>query len=78
MSTRKCARARVRGRGSKQQQPTPQLGQKLGSLFLARKCSEAEPGGESEGAGPGALCYWGYGSLVPGALLAPKERQEWR
>lgn len=78
VSTRKCARARVRGRGSKQQQPTLQLGQKLGSPFPARKCSAAEPGGESEGAGPGALCYWGCGSLVPGALLAPKERPEWR
>ncbi|XP_038182090.1 G-protein coupled receptor family C group 5 member C isoform X2 [Arvicola amphibius] len=51
VSTRKCARARVRGRGSKQQQPTPQLGQKLGSLFPARKCSAAEPGGTQPGLG---------------------------
>lgn len=78
MSTRKCARARVRGRGSKQQQLTPPFGQKLRSPFLTRKCASAKPGGESEGAGPGALCYWGLGLLVPGALLAPEERPEWR
>lgn len=78
VSTRKCARARVWGRGSKQQQPTRQFGQKLESPFPTRKCVLAEPGGELEGAGPGALCFWGFGLLVPGALLAPVERPEWR
>lgn len=58
VSARKCARARVRGRGSKQQQPSRQFGQKLESPFPARKCAAAEPGGESERAGPGVLCYW--------------------
>lgn len=58
VSTRKCARARVWGRGSKQQQPTRQFGQKLESPFPTQKCTAAGPGGESEGAGPAALCYW--------------------
>nr|XP_026238316.1 G-protein coupled receptor family C group 5 member C isoform X1 [Urocitellus parryii] len=54
VSARECARARVRGRGSKQQQPTRQLGQKLGSRSPAGKCVSAEAGGTQLVPGLGA------------------------
>uniref|UniRef100_A0A4X1SIU1 G protein-coupled receptor class C group 5 member C n=1 Tax=Sus scrofa TaxID=9823 RepID=A0A4X1SIU1_PIG len=44
----------VRGRGSKQQQPTSQLGQKLRSPSEAGKCDSSQPGGTQLEAGLGA------------------------
>lgn len=77
VSTRECARARVRGRGGKQQQLTRQLSQKLESPFPTRKCAEAEPGGESEGGRAGRALLLGMRIVVPGTTLASGERLEW-
>lgn len=78
VSARECARARMRGRGSQQQQTTRRQGQKLPSPSLAGKCESAQPGGESGRGGPGRLCSCVNGAHVPGARRAPDKCPEWR